>query len=87
MNSSDTGLDAVGWQDIETAPKDGTPFLAYHSFTFHDGTPDQIMDVTAWEVRGGFWFNRTATNYYQRCAENALPTHWMPLPPPPGSAK
>lgn len=74
-----------GWQPIETAPKDGTPILAFHPFKFANDKEDAVCDVTAWDVRGGFWFNRTASNYYQRCSEGAQPTHWMPLPPAPES--
>ena len=65
------------WQPIETAPKDGTEVLVYG-----DG---QGMSVAWWEtkyiwVRPGAWvsdFGRSDTHTHE-------PSHWMPLPPPPG---
>ncbi len=62
------------WQPIETAPKDGTPFLAFgispgqYKFEYGDD-----IGVTRWKVGyGGSWSGGPA-----------YPTHWMPLPPPP----
>ena len=58
-----------GWQDIESAPKDGE-FLVY--------MPNERAKIQAarWHpnvktIGGNFHFDLTA------------PTHWMPLPPPP----
>ena len=58
------------WQPIETAPKDGTPILG-----FADGKQAIVEWLEYWKlcVWGSFaddgkWW----------------PTHWMPLPPPPG---
>lgn len=62
------------WQPIETAPKDGTSFLAcnskvidwYQVVFYDDENPS-----AAWAVADG-------PNYHQ-----AMFTHWMPLPDPP----
>ena len=66
------------WQPIETAPKDGTQFLAfakdsmsatrdyYGVAQWAEANPD-----FAWSVEGWFW------SYATR------PTHCMPLPAPP----
>lgn len=67
-----------GWQPIDTAPKDGTWFLAYwpvHSF-------EDRVRVTQ--------FSSWANDEIDRAFVDAddfidwtSPTHWMPLPPPP----
>lgn len=65
---------ASAWQDIATAPKDGTWILAYGI----DGTVHRVswgrtrQDELAWCTAHGW------------CAFRYL-THWMPLPPPPGA--
>lgn len=62
--------EATGWQPIETAPKDGTDFLAFVPFrkTHH------VM-VGAFVPSGHFssWPGRW----------DYKPTHWQPLPEPP----
>ena len=67
---------AEGWQSIETAPKEGV-FLVYMQ---DEVRPARRMQVANWHpnvkiVGGLFAFD---------CAKG---THWMPLPPPPTSAK
>lgn len=79
--AENVGERLVGWQDMSTAPTDGTPILA-----IVEGTPRIVCwasssfdEPQGWRsvvqiFRGGGcrinnWFN--------------LPTHWMPLPPPP----
>lgn len=65
------------WQDISTAPKDGTPILVFvrtdegaemQQVAVHDG--DRLYP---WAVSDGSSYHRD------------LFTHWMPLPPPPRS--
>lgn len=65
------------WQPIETAPRDGTPILAWNGGVF----------VVYWESDPGSWWV-----YDPPCDERAVwnvkqPTHWMPLPPPPLGAE
>ena len=60
------------WQDIATAPKDGTRFLAYQK-----GEPIQecwwCEDFPEWQG----WQNDNDWD------SDPDPTHWMPLPAPP----
>lgn len=66
-----------GWQPIETAPKDGSRVLLYHSGFKH---PFYKRDLKArWWVD---WWDERA--WYQT-APDAQPTHWMPLPAAPNS--
>lgn len=68
------------WQQIETAPKNGTKIIAFSP----RGAKGPVMDITWWrreEDRLGYvgWgeFN---TLYWP-------PTHWMPLPAPPAPSE
>jgi hypothetical protein len=75
---------AQTWQPIETAPKDGTKFLAYWPDHFCNGS-DCVVTT---------WFGPWATNSSELVFQTAFewadesnnPTHWMPhaaLPAPP----
>lgn len=57
----------MGWQPIETAPKDGTPFLTFDG-DFHG--------IDIWD-RGNRIFICDASRKF------TYPTHWMPLPSAP----
>ena len=74
------------WQPIETAPRDGTEFQAW--FT-RQGSGwweprarwrGDVYNVP--EVWGRVDFD---TNDWDFAPPDAIPTHWMPLPPPPVS--
>jgi len=68
--------EAAQWRTIDSAPKDGTPILAYES-----GEPPCVV-VATYRVNGG----RTHLVWMSCCYEMAdlqVPTHWRPLPPPP----
>lgn len=68
-------MDGDDWQPIETAPRDGTWFLAY--------SPDGItLGVARWH--GGGWAD--SSDPYDDCHEWRL-THWQPLPTPPMNTK
>jgi len=56
-----------GWQPIQTAPKDGSPFLGCD--------PDYIF-VTIWDRGNRVHLTDTGRGF-------CYPTHWMPLPAPP----
>lgn len=62
-----------GWQPIETAPKDGTRFLACNS----DGL------VIIGRMTGASFRNFAADSFVG--SNNTTPTKWQPLPPPPTS--
>ncbi len=63
------------WQLIETAPKDGTPFIAACRMDAFRAFYDLEQEVWICED-DGLWFG----------ALPILPTHWMPLPDPPVAA-
>jgi hypothetical protein len=63
------------WKPIESAPKDGTPILA-----FGEG----IMLVMEWYGGLEMW-QASNISGWEFDAELDRPTHWQALPPPPGS--
>ena len=56
-----------GWQDISTAPKDGTPILVADSGPY--------AFVVEWSSRFRGWYGADKWIWE--------PTHWQPLPAPP----
>lgn len=65
----------MGWQSIETAPKDGTPILAF--WFFSDSISGDNYGVA--EFRDGEWRPADPCDNSEWCE----PSHWMPLPEPP----
>jgi len=71
-----------GWQPIETAPRDGTPFISISTHGVHE---------TFWEcVDGGghpengpaiYWWTSPTTEFIDGPYD--APFGWMPLPPAP----
>ena len=59
------------WQDISTAPKDGTWVLACRAGT-------KISSAAYWDEDEETWL---ALN--EAFKRTWIPTHWMPLPDPP----
>ena len=67
-----------GWQSIDTAPKDGTEFLAY----FPRETPQ--LAVVRHEAYGDVVFFGYVENLLAEVVGEASGfTHWMPLPEAP----
>lgn len=75
---------AVEWQDIATAPKDGTPVDLW------------CINHLKWDKRGERVVNRKwgpCINIWQRedegwgLSEDMEPTHWLPLPAPPKASE
>ena len=72
------------WQPIATAPKDGTRALLIVDGEVNCGNWGLLYPAAA----------RPAWNRYWRSSKDdptsfvgSSPTHWMPLPAPPGDAK
>lgn len=63
------------WQPIETAPKDGTEFLAWRRGMFANCYRVPRDDCEMWCFGG-----QSAAVEYR---PSIKPSHWMPLPPPP----
>jgi len=76
--------EGMGWQPIETAPKDGTPILILDM-------NGESIEITEWcthkwtdyeHVEGELYRKvETESTYWNGNGHRA--THWMPLPPPP----
>jgi hypothetical protein len=64
------------WRPIESAPRDGTPVLAYFAARFNH---DAAMDVV--QYQGGRWYCVNTIHADEWTIES--PTHWTPLPDPP----
>ena len=62
----------MDWQPIETAPKDGSSFLAWVG---------NWMTVAHWHRHQQCLATNGPT--YERYPADEMPTHWMPLPNPP----
>jgi hypothetical protein len=67
------------WQPIETAPKDGTEIWLFCP----DEQPQQVAGYWAADPNGPYW--AYCEQLVMDVAGEAFPTHWMPLPPPPGA--
>jgi hypothetical protein len=77
---ADNGIGSMagaGWQQADTAPKDGTPILAHER-----NRPNRIA-VVRWQYlthedrsAGGWWSTIPACSGFK-------PDFWMPLPEPP----
>ena len=70
------GVALDGWQPIETAPRNGDPFL--------------VADARSGARRVCYRYNPSSrTDEIRTCGMRAKfpATHWMPLPAPPSSAK
>jgi hypothetical protein len=73
------------WQDISTAPKDGTRILLWCA-------APMLPTVGWWEPQASrskprpFWCSERAWLFGNSWARESQPTHWMPLPAPPEAA-
>lgn len=76
------------WQPIESAPKDGTYFLAViegfaPSVCAWQTYPDDWEIEPRWCDDLGVWFEEDAAAIEWLNSSQYAPTHWMPLPEPP----
>lgn len=79
------------WQDIETAPMDGTPILCVNNDGFIQICRPKLFprpihpdggDMT--KPRKGDWWEYFRDDLYApKHTWSMIPTHWMPLPTPP----
>lgn len=67
------------WQDIETAPKDGTPIMLAIAGTKIGRFP--YIGTGRWTVEGPHYVGWDGSAL--GIARILAPTHWMPIPPPP----
>ena len=70
----------ANWQDISTAPKDGTQFVAVGN---NYGLDSETQHTCIAQWFRGCWMEVSDWN---EASELKYLTHWMPLPPLPGSA-
>lgn len=63
---------AMGWRTIDSAPKDGTPFLARSG---------NWLTVGSWNKHRNGWC--VSSPSYDAYPPDEQPTHWQPLPTPP----
>lgn len=68
----------MNWQDIETAPRDGSMFIG-----FRNGRVEVFRRIAA---PGGDYWNCATECRLTSSERETMPTHWMPLPAPPSSA-
>lgn len=68
------------WKPIESAPKDGTSVLGYFPAGAKYVARADVSPIF-WEKAMELWTNPVSGHF----CFHAPPTHWMPLPPPPGS--
>lgn len=83
------------WQDISTAPRDGTPVLARipghgedNVIAWLDGFIGDSGDCGAWgfvedQEAPDCWTDGVCWDTNEDGKPSARPTHWMPLPEPP----
>jgi hypothetical protein len=76
------------WQPINTAPRDGTPFLTF-SMDAAAAPRESVLGLQATPVLVMSWLRTAAVPYpvdehgYFHNFHCYEPTHWMPLPSPP----
>jgi hypothetical protein len=83
INATDAIMALIGWRDIESAPRDGTPVLVFSPYK-DINEPTNVIVAR---------FNSFGDEEWWEPCENLLrdvsgaiepaPTHWMPLPQTP----
>ena len=72
----------TAWQPIDTAPKDGTMFLAWREVpTFDEDLKRTVIHFEPCIAQSVWGSVGSIPLHYQ--PSGARITHWMPLPPPP----
>jgi len=72
------------WQDIETAPRDGSMVLLYNVAHQEMAVMGWTDDYMADEFPGGVWTDAGGKNQAVNVVGNGgFFQYWQPLPPPP----
>lgn len=69
------------WQQIETAPKDGTRVYVAHELDRQSMSKSKYFGLNTGSYEDGVW----QPSAFFMCSDGMLrrnPTHWMPLPEP-----
>jgi hypothetical protein len=75
---------APGWQDIATAPKDGTRVLLNCAGAILIGRWYDAAEFERFKSAPGWQIFACEDGWYSWAVDDA--THWMPLPPAPSAA-
>ena len=78
--------DLPGWQDISTAPKDGSPVLVWadsHGWRGKFARMSAVFHQGQWRIFGPILGEPDASGGTRQWLGEVTPTHWMPLPKPP----
>lgn len=78
------------WQPIETGPKQGTEVLLNYEGSVHEGRY-MMKGRDPYQQEGWYWsgFGGGTMTIYNRpsgAVGPIYPSHWMPMPEPPGFA-
>lgn len=76
-------LEAKGWRDIATAPKDGTLVLLYDGSRVGMGKWQLLSGSSTQYPNGTLEHTETFGWFGHNIASGEQATHWMPLPTPP----
>lgn len=69
-------MQELNWQSIETAPKDGSKVILWHSYSW-DCQPFMVSRwLTIYDCWANKYDNGTSQDHY-------CPTHWLPFQEPP----
>lgn len=68
----------MGWQTIDTAPRDGTTVDVW--IRYSDGSSGRVVNCC---FEDGRWVRREPVRDSYWLIDIVPPTHWQPLPPPP----
>ena len=74
-------LEAIDWQDISSAPKNGSVFDVWISS--HEGYTDAPKRLTNCRINEGVMEYRHSHGWFPVNLENITISHWIPLPTPP----
>jgi hypothetical protein len=74
------GKPTEAWRPIESAPRGRFVLLAVPA----SGGCGAFVAMAKWQGRGWYGVDDEGLTFNPILASSLQPTHWMPLPPPPG---